>query len=240
MHNAESHQDRAGVAQENADLLFELIEGNRLFQKKNHEAYEALKYKQTPKVTLLACSDSRVPEEIFGISTLNKIFTIKNIGNQARTSEGSVKYGIFHLHTPLLLILGHTGCGAIQAGLSDYTAEDASIQENLVTLQPSLGMHKAEFNSITDDAVRIAKFAQANVDYQVSYLMQQPVIAEKVRSGELTIVGALFDIHDVFNDGPGHFHIVNLNNSTDLDYIRNHKCFRKLSMETLKFKVKRL
>ncbi len=230
------------------DILFELIEGNMSFQKKNYELYEALKDRQTPQVTLLTCSDSRVPEEVFGISALNKIFTVKNIGNQVKASEGSVKYGLFHLHTPLLLVLGHTGCGAIQAGLSDYTAEDEAIQENLITLQEPLRMHKLrmhkmdnlESNSTTDNVMRLAKFAQANVDYQVACLMRQPLVAEKVKSGELTIVGALFDIHDVFNDGPGHFHIINLNNNIDLSYIKSHRQLRMLSKEIVDLKVKRL
>jgi carbonic anhydrase len=99
--------------------LKQLVEGNIRYVEKHSSEFEHLKSKQTPKVALLTCCDSGVPQNLFDIDGLNEIFTIKNIGNQFRNSEGSVKYPILHLNTTLLIVMGHTGCGAIKASSSD-------------------------------------------------------------------------------------------------------------------------
>jgi carbonic anhydrase len=94
-------------------------------------------FKQHPVITLLTCSDSRMPVDIFG-SLFNRIFCVENIGNQVKTSEGSVLYGLFHLHTPLMIIAGHTDCGAINAAESNFADEPEAIRNELSIVKRSL------------------------------------------------------------------------------------------------------
>ena len=95
----------------------ELIEGNDKYHI-NNDTLEKIKKGQTPKITLLTCSDSRISGHIMSKDMINKVFHIRNIGNQIENNFGSVDYGIEHLHTPILLILGHTDCGAVSQNQS--------------------------------------------------------------------------------------------------------------------------
>src|SRR5262249_10338084 len=71
---------------------------------------------QKPFVTVLACSDSRVPVERLFDRGVGDVFVVRVAGNVIGGDEsGSIEYGIEHLHTPLLVIMGHTKCGAVQA-----------------------------------------------------------------------------------------------------------------------------
>ncbi|MFH1520603.1 MAG: carbonic anhydrase [Candidatus Micrarchaeota archaeon] len=104
------------------EILERLIEGNKRFASgntlpKDHmAAREATKDGQTPFVTVVSCSDSRVvPEYIFDLN-IGEVFTIITAGNIVDTiTLGSIEYGVYHLHTPLLIVLGHEKCGAITA-----------------------------------------------------------------------------------------------------------------------------
>ena len=80
---------------------------------------ETAEYGQHPKAIVIACSDSRViPEAIFNAG-IGELFTIRVAGNVLdRHQLGSIEYAAAHLHCPLILVLGHTGCGAVGAALS--------------------------------------------------------------------------------------------------------------------------
>ncbi|HEY4798400.1 MAG TPA: carbonic anhydrase, partial [Bacteroidia bacterium] len=100
------------------EIISQIVKGNTLFTKEHGLSYfDEFKQQQTPFITLVTCSDSRVPQHALLPDTTNKVFTVKNIGNQILSTEGSVDYGIYHLKTPVLLILGHSDCGAIKAYL---------------------------------------------------------------------------------------------------------------------------
>ncbi|MFH1785090.1 MAG: carbonic anhydrase [Candidatus Micrarchaeota archaeon] len=104
------------------EALEKLIKGNKRFASgdispKDHKAArEATKDGQKPFVTIVSCSDSRVvPEYIFDLN-IGEVFTIITAGNIVDTiTLGSIEYGVDHLHTQLLVVLGHEKCGAITA-----------------------------------------------------------------------------------------------------------------------------
>lgn len=82
--------------------------------------------KQTPRAAVITRADSRVHSRAWDLTPENDDFTVRDIGNQVQNVEGSVEYGIEHLHTPLLLIIGHTGCGAVKAAMGDgHDAKEA-------------------------------------------------------------------------------------------------------------------
>jgi carbonic anhydrase len=128
------------------------------------------------------------------------VFVIRNIGNQLATAEGSVEYGVHHLHTPLLLIIGHSGCGAITAAVGDYSKESPAIRRELDSLKVKKG------GDISAEII-------ANVNDQVATALQK--FAPEVEAGELAVVGSLYDFRNDYGQGPGNLIIVNINGETD-------------------------
>ncbi|MCY3019290.1 MAG: carbonic anhydrase, partial [Planctomycetota bacterium] len=77
---------------------------------------ETVRQGQRPMATVIACSDSRVPVEILLDQGIGDIFAVRVAGNVCNTDEiGSAEYGVDHLGTPLLVVMGHSLCGAVTA-----------------------------------------------------------------------------------------------------------------------------
>lgn len=96
--------------------------------------FEAFRSKQKPRATVVLCSDSRVQSTGYDATPENDVFTIRDIGNQIATAAGSVEYGVRHLHTNVLMIVGHTGCGAVKAALGDSSSLEEPIRREVGTL----------------------------------------------------------------------------------------------------------
>jgi len=110
-------------------VLEEIVKTNAAYRRsKGENFFKSQKDGQTPRVTIISCSDSRVHKSAMDNAPENDLFSIRNIGNQITTNEGSVAYGKEHLHTPILLIAGHSRCGAIKAAMSDYSGENSAIR----------------------------------------------------------------------------------------------------------------
>lgn len=182
-------------------LMQNLGQDNRNFMRTHKPAYfKPFVDGQRPRATVVTCADSRVHSHAFDATPDGDLFMVRNIGNQIATAEGSVEYGIHHLHTPVLLIVGHSACGAIQAAAGDYSGESGPIRNELDTLQVPKG--EAGINSVV-----------LNVHNQVKRAMAK--FEQKVISGELTIVGAVYDFRDDLKQGQGKLVIVNVNGETD-------------------------
>src|SRR3954464_4799459 len=108
------------------DALRFLVEGNARFQRgearltgMRPDVLAKLAKGQKPFATILGCSDSRVPPELIFDAVLGELFVIRVAGNiMSGEIAGSLQYAGVHLQTPLFVVLGHSGCGAIHAGLS--------------------------------------------------------------------------------------------------------------------------
>ena len=163
--------------------------------------------KQKPFITMVTCSDSRVQPEVFGINPINNIFSVRNIGNQIINSLGSVDYGVNHLKTPLLIILGHVRCGAITSALQGYENESfATIRELNNLCFPIREVKKKNFKRFHD---MVEEAVLENIHYQVDLALKR--YRQKVENGELTIVGALYDFANLYGKGKGRVLIVNIN-----------------------------
>jgi carbonic anhydrase len=204
--------------------------------------FEHLKSKQTPKVALLTCCDSRVPQNLFDIDGLNEIFTIKNIGNQFRNSEGSVKYPILHLNTTLLIVMGHTGCGAIKASSSDYREEDDTIQKEVIGLVNSIRManQTRDMSEITNENHKLAIYAQVNVDHQINKIIEEYTLKTKIQKKDLYVIGMVFDIHGVYGGKFANVYITNINGITDLSKLKKHEVASEIDQNLVDLKFKRL
>jgi carbonic anhydrase len=224
------------------NVFMKLIDGNRRYSAKHSSEYESLQVKQTPIVTLLTCGDSRVPQNVFDIDSPNEIFMIKNIGNQFRNSEGSIKYPLLHLHTPLLIVMGHTGCGAIKASLADYRTEDDTIQKEVIGLVNSIRIanQTRDMKSIKDENLKLAIYAQTNVDHQVNKIINEYNIKNKIDTKELFVVGMMFDIHGVYGSNLSQAYVTNMNGITDTEKLKKHELATNLKIEMIGTTFKRI
>ena len=218
------------------DIVKKIIEGNNRFSKKtSNNKFKNIVKSQTPKITLVMCSDSRYNHQLFGFEPTNQIFTIENIGNQIKTAEGSVEYGILHLKTPVLMILGHTGCGAIKASLSDYNEETPAIKKELMQLEKDRG--SKWFKDINVE-IRESKFAEYNVDMQVKFALKK--FKKLVDNKELMIMGAMYDFHNHYSFNKGELYITNINGITDMHDIKRMDMMLWIDGEIRDKKIKRL
>ncbi|MFH0975292.1 MAG: carbonic anhydrase [Spirochaetota bacterium] len=210
-------------------VVKEIIEGNKRYtDKRKKEYFDKFRDTQTPDVTLVACSDSRVQSDIFGEDATNKIFTIRNIGNQIVPVLGSVDYGILHLKTPLLLILGHVHCGAIKASMSNYENESSDIIKEL----DHLCLPVRGFAGQKGDAEKIwLEAAEMNVDYQVKLAVKR--YKNFIDSGKLTVLGAVEDFIDAYGKGHGKVIMTNLNGDNDSGSIKKHSALSGVKNENI-------
>ncbi|MBU0730147.1 MAG: carbonic anhydrase [Proteobacteria bacterium] len=205
-------------------VLQEIIRGNRDFVVALEKDYfQSFQNQQNPTLTVVTCADSRVQNNLFGMDPSNKIFTVRNIGNQIQNAEGSVDYGIHHLSTSILLVMGHSNCGAIKAAMGDISEETVGIIAELAPLKTPLSVDNG--SGQFDD--RWTKNIERNVDYQVAYANQ--LYASKVKSGDLVIIGAVYDFNNHYKKGQGALVITNINGETNPDKYMKHSAMRFLT-----------
>lgn len=187
-------------------VIASIQQGNaRYSQGKSRKHFEKFSDKQTPRATVLTCADSRVHESDFHPSPDNDLFMVRNIGNQMATAEGSVEYGVRHLHTPLLLIVGHAVCGAIKAATGNYAGIEPAIKSELDSLRIPKGL------DITDGVL-------LNVNQQVDTAMRK--FSPEIKGGKLAVIGAFYDFRNDLKMGFGKLIITNINGTTDPDAIQ--------------------
>jgi carbonic anhydrase len=193
--------DKQQANSKTKDILREITRSNSNFMRKHAPSYfKALAAGQSPRATVVTCSDSRVHAHAFDATPDGDLFMVRNIGNQIAGAEGSVEYGVHHLRTPLLLIVGHVACGAIKAASGDYSNEPAAIRRELDTLQIPKG--DAGLSSV-----------KLNVNNQVRLAMNK--FEQDVINGRLTVVGAVYDFNNEMRQGLGKLNIVNVNGETN-------------------------
>jgi carbonic anhydrase len=153
---------------------------------------------QSPFAVILGCSDSRVPAEIVFDQGPGDLFVIRVAGNTVFPSQvGSVEFAAEQFGTQLVVVLGHTGCGAIQATLEQIREPAGNESPNLATIvermRPALerlpGSRAGDLDEVAARAVR------ANVAASVDYLLHGSRIIENlVEKGKLAIVGAEYSL----------------------------------------------
>ncbi|MDO4537482.1 MAG: carbonic anhydrase [Coriobacteriales bacterium] len=144
---------------------------------------------QAPFACVVSCADSRVvPEHIF-MTGLGELFCIRVAGNVIGTMElGSCVYAAEHLHTPLVLVLGHTHCGAIEAAMETAQGEAAEEPQTLVPLVSTIC---DAIGSETDPY----RASVANVNAAIRTLLADPAIAHLVETAGLAVRGAIYHTH---------------------------------------------
>ena len=145
---------------------------------------------QTPHTTVITCSDSRVPPELIFNSDLGELFTIRTAGNVVDEFEiGSVEYAADHLGTPLVIVMGHSGCGAVAAAVEGHAEGD--IEDIVHEIQPSVETAKQDE---TDSSAIATKAEDLNVENSIKKLRTSEILSKLESAGKIKIMGAKYDI----------------------------------------------
>ena len=144
---------------------------------------------QSPQCAILTCADSRVPPEIIFDKGLGDIFDVRVAGNVAGDDEtASLEYAAEHLHVPLVVVMGHTQCGAVSAALEGGTLP-GKLPNLMAAIRPAVDQSAHEPGNRLDNAVR------DNVVHVVEQLRAaKPVLSDLVATGKLRIVGAVYSL----------------------------------------------
>ncbi|MBI2504317.1 MAG: carbonic anhydrase [Candidatus Latescibacteria bacterium] len=186
----------------NADrALEELQKGNARFAKgkmlqlrRDQARRDETAEGQHPLVTVLTCSDSRLPPEIVFDQGLGDVFTVRVAGNVADVDEiGTVEYGVGHLHTPLCVVLGHTACGAVTAVVKGAEVH-GSIPALVDNIVPAVESARLEHPELSEDQL-IPAAIEANVFQAIEDLFtHSEEVRQLVGEGKLRVLGAVYDI----------------------------------------------
>jgi len=142
---------------------------------------------QHPHAIVLSCADSRVAPEIVFDQGLGDLFDVRVAGNIAGDTEiASIEYAASHLHSPLLVVMGHQMCGAVTAAAESGEAE-GHLPSLVALIRPAVETARTQPGDLISNAVRI------NVENVVRQLRgSKPVLEELVDHGRLTVVGAVY------------------------------------------------
>lgn len=149
--------------------------------------------------TVISCSDSRVPVELIFDAGVMDIFVIRVAGNVCSTDEiGSAEYGLAHVHTPVLVVLGHTQCGAVTAVTRAEQGKALALERNIPPLVgpivPAVKRAIADHEHLQGDAL-IPFAIEENVWQGIEDLfMKSPATRELVRNGKVKVAGAIYDL----------------------------------------------
>lgn len=195
-HGAPPPSDKMAKMLREASLTL-LKEGNNRFahgraQHPNQEAERRLdvaKHGQNPLATILTCSDSRAPVELVFDRGVGDLFVVRVAGNVATDGElASIEYGVGHLNTPLLIVMGHTRCGAVTA-----VAQGAELHGHLPILAAQIEPAVAKAKQAGGDLIKAA--IKANVWITIDNILNQcPEVKERADAGLLSVQGAVYDL----------------------------------------------
>jgi len=149
---------------------------------------------QTPFAVVLSCSDSRVPTELVFDQGLGTLFITRVAGNVIETGTlGSIEYGIGHLKSHVVVILGHEGCGAVKAALLP-PEERARETENIQALLNSIVPAVSKISKIRDEKAKLREAVVANVRQQVHNLKKVKYVQDAITRGKIAVIGAFYEI----------------------------------------------
>lgn len=180
-----------------------LIEGNQRFtsEREQDKDFKSLiqitKDKQHPFASFLSCSDSRAPVELLFDQALGDVFSVRLAGNIASDKAiGSLEFASKYLGSKLIVVMGHSSCGAVKAACDNFM--DGHIGEIINLIKPALRNEK----TVADPALRnaknndfVEKVCALNVKYQIDTIVRcSDIVDDMLQSKQIGIVGAVYDI----------------------------------------------
>jgi carbonic anhydrase len=207
--------------------LVELLAGNAAHAAEFRSRFDDVQESQHPDVVTVCCSDSRVLQDhIWGNDRPGHVFTCGNIGNRVvqRTASGDavsgdVLYPVEHTGTETIVVVGHTGCGAVTATFDELTGgidEPAGIEHCIGLLKPSLEAGVESLPDGLDRADAINRLVEYNVDRQVEFLVESDDVPD-----DIDVIGVVYDFQDVYGDRRGEVHVINVDGETAVETLRD-------------------
>ena len=184
------------------DALDILVQGNKRFienkqQDKNFsEMREARENIQQPFAAILGCSDSRVAPELIFDQTLGDIFSVRLAGNVAcRKAIGSLEYSCKYLGTKIIVVMGHSNCGAIKAACDDI--KEGNIEEITKLINPAVVSEKTiqDPNRNSENSEFVSKVCFLNVQKQMEGIINQSdIIRDLLQKQRICVVGGIYSL----------------------------------------------
>ena len=185
--------------------LQKLLDGNRSYvanqmtinQSSGPATRQALAADQRPYAVILSCSDSRVPPEIIFDKGLGEIFVVRDAGNIPNPIVmGSIEYALENLGSSLVMVLGHSRCGAVKAAVEATENEHGNLGAIIKTIAPAVRLARKKSKGANK-----SELLEAAVDFNIkltaqSLVKQSPIIRSLVDSGKIKIVRAKYDLDD--------------------------------------------
>lgn len=184
--------------QEALDIL---IEGNHRFihnqtSKKDYQSLiEITKDKQHPFTSFLSCSDSRAPVELLFDQALGDVFSVRLAGNIASDKGiGSLEFASKYLGSKLIVVLGHTSCGAIKAACDNF--REGHIGEIINLIRPAVRQEKTVLESRdSSNEDFLAKVCAQNVRVQIKQILHSSdIIEDMLNDKKIGLIGGVYDI----------------------------------------------
>ena len=189
-----------------------LIEGYRTFRRayyeENHQLFRTLaKEGQSPKVLLIGCSDSRVDPSVIFSAKPGDMFVIRNVANLVppfnpdhglHGISSAVEFAVRRLKVEHIIVLGHSGCGGIQALLDDQQPDDLDFFSEWMSMA-RVARDRALLRSLSSNANEETKqrlCEQEVVAASMTNLMSFPWIRKSVEAGQVNIHGLWFDVQE--------------------------------------------
>jgi carbonic anhydrase len=198
----EAHEPAPAAGPTPAEALTMLRDGNAAFLRGESNLghvkagdLDDLQGGQHPIATIVGCADSRTPPTILFNQGFGRLFSIRVAGNTVdRRGLASIVYAVKHLHCPLVVVMGHTGCGAVAAAeaiVDGKAVMDPSLEEMIVPIIPAVldarrsGAADMALRAVEENARRVAeKLATADTS-----------LAEAIKTGKLKVVAAVKQMH---------------------------------------------
>jgi carbonic anhydrase len=198
-----AHARQPATGREPDAVLARLLEGNKRFVKgelthpgRKPEDFAPLAEGQAPLAIIIACADSRVSPELVFDQGIGDLFVIRVAGNVVSgagpTMKGSIEFAVAELGARLIVVLGHSQCGAVKAAIAHIDANDTlpgSIRDLVELIRPAASAVRGKPGDKLENAIK------ANVLQGVERLkVLEPILAKPIKSGEVKVVGAVYEL----------------------------------------------
>jgi carbonic anhydrase len=168
--------------------------GTPRFNAMRREELAELAKGQQPYASILGCADSRVPPEVIFDAGPGELFVIRVAGNVLSAEvAGSLQYAGVHLLTPLMVVLGHEGCGAVKAALASRN-EGIQHHSRIQILVDSILPAMADVDPSLPPEAQLAQAVEANVRETVRVIRDSPEGRRRAEEGWMKMVGAIYDL----------------------------------------------
>lgn len=170
------------------------VRGEARFPTVQKEVLASLAKGQHPYATIVGCSDSRVPPELVFDAGFGELFIIRIAGNVVSPEIfGTIQYAAVHLHTPLFVVMGHEGCGAVQAAAA-MKWDGARDRARISVLLESIVAGLPDCDPSRPRAEQIAAAVESNVRWSMKQMLETPEGKARVADGILKLVGAVYEL----------------------------------------------